>query len=145
MFDARIWDVVMQVQQHVDDAVSKGAKALTGGSRPDLQAPYDKGNFFQPTVLPDCTIDMKVRHVHVRDMNGRTDCSSRPMNGSIGHWVWYNHLGLPDHWIQVKSLTVDQTCWSKTQVTHIVVVKHSLRLFCCKALGQQSLAGQLNS
>lgn len=50
----------MQVQQHVDDAVSKGAKALTGGSRPDLPAPYDKGNFFQPTVLADCTIDMKV-------------------------------------------------------------------------------------
>ena len=57
----------MQVQQHVDDAVSKGAKALTGGSRPNLPAPYDKGNFFQPTVLADCTIDMKVSFhmVHV--------------------------------------------------------------------------------
>ena len=52
--------LIVQVQQHVDDAVSKGARALTGGSKPSLQAPYDKGNFFQPTVLSDCTIDMKV-------------------------------------------------------------------------------------
>lgn len=44
----------------MDDAISKGAKALTGGSTPDLSAPYDKGNFFQPTVLADCSTDMKV-------------------------------------------------------------------------------------
>lgn len=50
----------LQVQQHVDDAISKGAKALTGGSTPDLSAPYDNGNFFQPTVLADCSTDMKV-------------------------------------------------------------------------------------
>jgi len=48
------------VQGHVDDALAKGAKALTGGKRPDMQAPYDKGYFFEPTVLSDCTIDMKV-------------------------------------------------------------------------------------
>lgn len=51
----------MQVQGHVDDALAKGAKALTGGKKADLQAPYDKGYFFAPTVLSDCTIDMKVR------------------------------------------------------------------------------------
>jgi hypothetical protein len=50
----------MQVQGHVDDALAKGAKALTGGKRPHMQAPYDKGYFFEPTVLSDCTIDMKV-------------------------------------------------------------------------------------
>ena len=44
----------------MDDALAKGAKALTGGKKPDLQAPYDKGYFFSPTVLSDCTIDMKV-------------------------------------------------------------------------------------
>ena len=54
---------VMQVQGHVDDALAKGAKALTGGKRPDMQAPYDKGYFFEPTVLSDCTIDMKVSKV----------------------------------------------------------------------------------
>ena len=51
----------LQVQGHVDDALAKGAKALTGGKKADLQAPYDKGYFFTPTVLSDCTIDMKVR------------------------------------------------------------------------------------
>lgn len=50
----------VQVQGHVDDALAKGAKALTGGKRPEMQAPYDKGYFFSPTVLSDCTIDMKV-------------------------------------------------------------------------------------
>ena len=50
----------LQVQGHVDDALAKGAKALTGGKKADLQAPYDKGYFFSPTVLSDCTIDMKV-------------------------------------------------------------------------------------
>ncbi|DBB06011.1 TPA: hypothetical protein ACH3X3_009992 [Trebouxia sp. C0006] len=51
---------VDRVQGHVDDALAKGAKALTGGKRPDMQAPYDKGYFFEPTVLSDCTIDMKI-------------------------------------------------------------------------------------
>ena len=51
---------MVQVQGHVDDALAKGAKALTGGSKPDLKAPYDKGFFFSPTVLSDCSIDMKV-------------------------------------------------------------------------------------
>ncbi|GAA5916023.1 hypothetical protein JCM6882_003500 [Rhodosporidiobolus microsporus] len=49
---------VDKVQQHVDDAVSKGAKILVGGKKPsksDL-----KGFFFEPTVLADvnsCAID----------------------------------------------------------------------------------------
>lgn len=42
------------VQRHVDDAVSRGARVLTGGrARPDL-APY----FFEPTVLEGVTPDM---------------------------------------------------------------------------------------
>lgn len=49
------------MQGHVDDALAQGAKALTGGKKAELQAPYDKGYFFAPTVLSDCTIDMKVR------------------------------------------------------------------------------------
>jgi len=43
-----------RVQEHVDDAVAKGAMLLTGGkARPDL-GPY----FFEPTVLADVTDDM---------------------------------------------------------------------------------------
>lgn len=44
-----------RVQAHVDDAVAKGARVLTGGvARPEL-GPY----FFAPTVLADVTDDME--------------------------------------------------------------------------------------
>ena len=44
-----------KVEAHVADAVSKGARVLSGGARHALG-----GNFFQPTVLADVTSDMKV-------------------------------------------------------------------------------------
>ena len=44
-----------KVQEHVDDAVSKGANVTAGGQPHALG-----GNFFQPTVLTDVTPDMKV-------------------------------------------------------------------------------------
>jgi len=47
---------VSKVQEHVDDAVSHGAKILAGGSKlPDL-GPH----FFQPTVLGDVDHSMKI-------------------------------------------------------------------------------------
>ena len=46
---------VDKVREHVDDAVSKGAKVLAGGKAHDLG-----GNFWQPTVLADVTDDMKL-------------------------------------------------------------------------------------
>ena len=42
------------VKDHLEDAVRRGAKVLTGG--PDAIV----GNFIQPTVLVDVTDDMKV-------------------------------------------------------------------------------------
>lgn len=43
------------VQEHVDDAVGKGARVLAGG------APRTgPGSFYPPTVLADCTLDMVV-------------------------------------------------------------------------------------
>eukprot|EP00891_Asterochloris_glomerata_P009047 jgi/Astpho2/9047/Aster-02706 len=51
---------VDRVQEHVDDAVQKGARVRTGGGRPSLPSPLDKGNFFSPTVLDQCTIDMTI-------------------------------------------------------------------------------------
>ena len=44
----------------MDDAVKKGAKTLTGGKRPEMQGDLAKGNFYEPTILGDATIDMKV-------------------------------------------------------------------------------------
>ncbi|KKW68890.1 succinate-semialdehyde dehydrogenase [Lampropedia cohaerens] len=42
-----------KVQNHIDDALAKGGKLLTGGQRLH-------GQFFQPTVIADATADMKV-------------------------------------------------------------------------------------
>ncbi len=44
---------VAKVQEHIDDAVSKGAKIVTGGKSIG-------GNFFEPTLLRDVTTDMVV-------------------------------------------------------------------------------------
>lgn len=42
-----------QVESHIEDALSKGAKCLRGGHRHELG-----GNFFQPTILTGVTRDM---------------------------------------------------------------------------------------
>jgi succinate-semialdehyde dehydrogenase/glutarate-semialdehyde dehydrogenase len=48
---------VEKVEEHISDALSKGARVLTGGKR------HDKGGqYFQPTVLADVNTDMKVTH-----------------------------------------------------------------------------------
>ncbi|MFQ8432455.1 NAD-dependent succinate-semialdehyde dehydrogenase [Amaricoccus sp. W119] len=46
---------VEKVESHISDALSKGAKVLTGGKRHELG-----GSFFQPTVLTGITRDMLV-------------------------------------------------------------------------------------
>ncbi|PLR32354.1 succinate-semialdehyde dehydrogenase (NADP(+)) [Chimaeribacter californicus] len=48
---------VEKVEQHVNDALSKGARVITGGERHALG-----GNFYQPTVLAEVTDEMKVTH-----------------------------------------------------------------------------------
>ncbi len=46
---------VSKVEAHVNDALAKGARVLTGGKRHALG-----GSFFEPTVLADVTADMRV-------------------------------------------------------------------------------------
>ena len=46
---------VEKVEEHIADALSKGARLVTGGKRHDLG-----GTFFQPTILADVTTDMAV-------------------------------------------------------------------------------------
>lgn len=48
-----------KTQEHLADAVSKGARLLAGGVRPD-GAQFQKGHFFRPTVLADCTHEMLI-------------------------------------------------------------------------------------
>lgn len=45
--------------EHIDDALAKGARLLTGGTRPQ-GSKFVRGFFFRPTVLADCTHAMKV-------------------------------------------------------------------------------------
>jgi len=48
---------VEKVEEHITDALSKGARVITGGKR------HEKGGqYFQPTVLADVTTQMKVTH-----------------------------------------------------------------------------------
>ena len=46
---------VEKVEEHIADAVAKGAKVVAGGKRHALG-----GSFFEPTILADVTTDMKV-------------------------------------------------------------------------------------
>jgi len=48
---------MLKAEEHVNDAVSGGAKVLTGGRRSNLGA-----TFFEPTVLTDAKPSMKVFH-----------------------------------------------------------------------------------
>jgi len=48
-------NAVKKVEEHIEDAVGKGAKVILGGKRHPLG-----GTFFEPTVLADVTPEMKV-------------------------------------------------------------------------------------
>jgi acyl-CoA reductase-like NAD-dependent aldehyde dehydrogenase len=48
-----------KVEQHVNDAINKGATILIGGHRPE-NAEFKKGFFFEPTVMVNTTADMLV-------------------------------------------------------------------------------------
>ena len=50
-------DAVSKVESHVEDAVRKGAKIVTGGSKHALG-----GTWFEPTVIAGVTQDMMVAH-----------------------------------------------------------------------------------
>ncbi|MEE8275228.1 MAG: NAD-dependent succinate-semialdehyde dehydrogenase, partial [Alphaproteobacteria bacterium] len=48
---------VEKVEEHIEDAVSKGARVISGGKRHALG-----GSFFEPTVLADVDTQMKIAH-----------------------------------------------------------------------------------
>ncbi len=52
---------IRRTQRHVDDAVSKGAKLLCGGKRPD-RADLNQGYFYEPTALVNVNKNMLVMH-----------------------------------------------------------------------------------
>ena len=52
-------DGLQKVQKHVEDALSKGARLLCGGKKPE-GSEYHKGYFYEPTILADTNHDMLV-------------------------------------------------------------------------------------
>jgi len=50
---------LQKTRQHLQDALSKGARLVTGGAAPEGEA-FDKGLFFQPSIVADCTPEMLV-------------------------------------------------------------------------------------
>ncbi|BEV15438.1 aldehyde dehydrogenase family protein [Herbaspirillum sp. DW155] len=50
---------LQKTRQHLQDALDKGARLLTGGAVPQGEA-FDKGLFFQPSIVADCTPEMLV-------------------------------------------------------------------------------------
>ena len=47
-----------EIESQVNDAVSRGAKVLLGGARPE-GAQYEKGNYYLPTILVDVPDDSR--------------------------------------------------------------------------------------
>jgi succinate-semialdehyde dehydrogenase / glutarate-semialdehyde dehydrogenase len=52
---------VEKVTEHVDDAVSHGARLLAGGARLEGDE-FERGAFYEPTVLADVTHEMLISH-----------------------------------------------------------------------------------
>ncbi len=52
-------DGVATSEEHVADALAKGARLVCGGRRPAGDA-FAKGNYYLPTVITNCTQDMRV-------------------------------------------------------------------------------------
>lgn len=50
-----------KVERHIEDAVTKGARVITGGNRV-TNSELTNGLFFEPTVLTDVTDDMIIMH-----------------------------------------------------------------------------------
>ena len=50
---------LQKTKRHIEDALSKGARLICGGKRPE-GAQFEKGYFFEPTILADTTHDMLI-------------------------------------------------------------------------------------
>src|SRR5699024_3584925 len=54
-------DAVDKAESHVRDAIEKGADVLIGGNRV-TQNDFEKGNFFEPTLLKNANHDMQISY-----------------------------------------------------------------------------------
>lgn len=89
-----------EVEAQVEDAVGRGAKVLTGGKRPEGEV-FDKGYFYQPTLLAEVPEDARVATEEVFGPAlpifrvGSLDEAIEKANSSIfglGSSIWTNDL-----------------------------------------------------
>lgn len=52
-------DILQKVKDHIEDALSKGARLLCGGREPEGKE-FEKGYFFEPAILADTNHDMLI-------------------------------------------------------------------------------------
>lgn len=87
-----------KVEEHISDAVRKGAKVLTGGKRPESK---DKGFYYLPTVLTEVNNSMKVLSeetfgpvlplIFVEDITEAVNLANESYYG-LGASIWTSNL-----------------------------------------------------
>jgi succinate-semialdehyde dehydrogenase/glutarate-semialdehyde dehydrogenase len=85
-----------EVEDQVGDAVKRGARVLVGGKRPSGE-PFEKGNFYQPTVLVDVDEQSKVVTeevfgpalpvIRVKDLDEAIEKANNSIYG-LGSSIW---------------------------------------------------------
>jgi acyl-CoA reductase-like NAD-dependent aldehyde dehydrogenase len=85
-----------EVEDQVGDAVKRGARVLVGGKRPAGE-PFEKGNFYQPTVLVDVDEQSKVVTeevfgpalpvIRVKDLDEAIEKANNSIYG-LGSSIW---------------------------------------------------------
>jgi aminomuconate-semialdehyde/2-hydroxymuconate-6-semialdehyde dehydrogenase len=58
-------DHLNKIEQYVDLAKKEGGEVITGGKRPKLNAPFDKGYFYEPTVIVGLENSCKVNQEEI--------------------------------------------------------------------------------
>ncbi len=93
-------DGIEKTKRHIEDAVNKGAKIAYGGKRPDGNE-FEKGYFFQPTILTNVSHKMLVMSeesfgpivgVMIYDSNNEAIEYANSSNYGLASYVYTNDL-----------------------------------------------------